>query len=163
MIPNTAAFTELDSVLNYENSVDSDTIATIQYTFNDVAVGTCDITYRNTKTDSFHFYSTLPQNEEIISSPQASNVVFINIKKIIIGIGIIAVLLALIFSFVSFLNSYNFSPRKREIKQRRQKLHREARQAAKIARKNAALHRRHMKQRRTDYKRRRRNRPIHKK
>ncbi len=162
IVPNTASFDDLDSSLNYEETNHSDTIATIQYNFNGVNIGTCDISYRNAKTETFNFYNTLPENEEIVSSTESSEVIFINIKKIVIGILIVALALILIFSLISFINSYNFSPKKREIKQRRQKRNREARLAARTARKNAALHRKHMKRRRNDYKRRRRNRPIHK-
>lgn len=162
VIPNTADFSNLESSLLYEAADDSDTIATIQYSMNGVAVGTCDISYHVATPNTFHFYQTSPENEEVISTPASSNVVFVNIKKIFIGIGIVALALMLVFSFISFINSYNFSPKRREIKQRRQKRNREARQASRIARKNAALHRKHMRRRRTDYKRRRRNRPIHK-
>ncbi len=162
VIPNIADFNQLESSLIYESADDSDTIATIQYSMNGVDVGTCDIFYNIATPNTFHFYQTLPENEEIISSPASSNVIFVNIKKIFVGIGIVALTLMLVFSFISFINSYNFSPKKREIKQRRQKLNREARQAARIARKNASMHRKHMHRRRTDYKRRKRNRPIHK-
>lgn len=162
VIPNTTSFDTLESHLLYEDSTDSDVIATIQYAMNGVKVGTCDITYHSTKNNTFHFYQTSPENEDIVTTPASKNIVFIDIKRIIIAIALITLVLALIFSFVSFINSYNFSPKRREIKQRRHKRNKEARIAARLARKNAALHRRHMKRRRTDYKRRRSNRPIHK-
>lgn len=162
VVPNSAVFDDLDSSLNYEDTANPNTIATIEYQLNGINVGTCDISYRTSKAETFNFYNSLPENEEIVSTTESSEVIFVNIKKIIIGIVIVAFALVLIFSIISFVNSYNFSPKRREIKQRRQKRNREARIAARTARKNAALHRKHMRRRRSDYKRRKRNRPIHK-
>lgn len=162
VIPNVASFDELDSHIIYGASSDQDVLATIQYTMNGVNVGTCDISYKKANTNTFHFNQALPENEEVITEQTSSRVIFIDIKKILIAIVIVTLALALIFSFISFINSYNFSPKRREIKQRRHKRNKEARMAARMARKNAALHRRHARRRRTDYKRRRSNRPIHK-
>lgn len=145
ILPNTANFSETQSTLNYnnKNATETDNImATINYTFSDVPIGKCDITFSKTNTtQSMNFATSNPSAIVTTLQPESEttkkpNVIFINIKKVIFGIIIVAIISIIIMFIISTLNSYNFSP-KGQSNKRRRKRRQENRIAKQHARQNA--------------------------
>jgi len=159
ILPNTAEFTDAVSTLTYaEQSSDTNVIASIHYTYSDVPVGDCNLVFYKSSVPTFHFSSNSPVYEpvpepdtsegEMIESIKVSNkprestnIIYIDVKKVILGIIIIAGLILLVLFVISILKSYSFSPRgqsNRRLRSRR----REARAARREARRNARWYRR---------------------
>lgn len=159
ILPNTAEFSEAVPTLTYtEQSPDSNVIASIHYTYSDIPVGDCNLVFYKSSVPTFHFSSDSPVHEpvlepetlegEMLESVKASdkprettNIIYIDVKKVIFGIIIIVGLILLILFVISILKSYSFSPRgqsSRRLRSRR----REARAARREARRNARWYRR---------------------
>lgn len=138
ILPNTADFTDAVSSLNYENQAvedGQDVIATINYTYSDTPVGSCNIIFsKNSKTDlSFALGDPIPEIAEITKANEnaapnddgsrndGNNVIFINVQNVIVGILILAALAIFLLFIISILKSYNFSPRGQSNKRRRKR------------------------------------------
>jgi D-alanyl-D-alanine carboxypeptidase len=155
VLPNNADFDDATSTLSYNtDSKPTDIVATINYTYKDVNVGSCNILYSKADTASFDFNtdsSTSNSNSgemtnNIISQQENSdktNVVFINVKYLIIIILCVAALIMFVLFIISIIKSYNFSPRgqskrrRREHKKELKAAKKEARQKARRAKKQA--------------------------
>jgi D-alanyl-D-alanine carboxypeptidase len=130
VLPNSVNFDEAVSSLEYNTSEDSDVLATINYTYNDVNVGSCDIIYNKSDTPSFDFNtdetSTTSVGEMNNNSDESetiadtTNVIFINVKNVIIVILIGAAAIMLALFILSIIKSYNFSPKGQSHKRRRE-------------------------------------------
>jgi hypothetical protein len=130
VLPNSVNFDEAVSSLEYNTSEDSNILATINYTYNNVNVGSCDIIYTKSDTPSFDFNTDessvssvgemVIDNEETETIADTSNVIFINIKNVIIIILIGAAAIMLALFILSILKSYNFSPKGQSHKRRRE-------------------------------------------
>lgn len=157
VVPATAEFDDVSSKVSYSDETASDVIATIEYSYSDVCVGTCDITFSGTKPEQFDFSSKEESEIDKTSSAMTQlqdsvqNVIFINIKKVIIGILITAGLIILIMVFLSILNSYSFSPRRQSSKRRKQRV-KEARIAKRNAHRSAKRHRKKLRKQGKAYK-----------
>lgn len=157
VVPATAEFDDVSSKVTYSDETASDVIATIEYSYSDVCVGTCDITFSSTKPEQFDFSSKEESEIDKTSSAMTQlqdsvqNVIFINIKKVIIGILITAGLIILIMVFLSILNSYSFSPRRQSSKRRKQRV-KEARIAKRNAHRSAKRHRKKLRKQGKAYK-----------
>ncbi len=70
ILPNTAEFSDTVSKLTYQSKTDKDTniIATVNYTFSDVPVGSCDIIFAkdSVKTFSFSTAESAPSDESAV-------------------------------------------------------------------------------------------------
>ena len=164
IVPNTAEFKDADSKVTYCKETDSNVIATIEYSYSNVPIGTCDIMFSSALPEQFNF-STPDETSAEFSSEAASlaiteeeqqteqNIIFINVKKVIIGIIIIAGVIILIMVFLSILSSYSFSPRGQSNKRKKQRI-RDNRIAKKNARRAAKRQRQQMKRKRKAYKKR---------
>lgn len=158
ILPNTASFQDAVSTLEYaDTSKSSDLIATIAYTYSDVPVGSCNIYFSKDQKESFHFAADSAQNttDTVINTDTnaTSKVIFINIKKVLLGILAVAGIIIFILILISFINSYSFSPRGQSSKRRRQRS-KEARAAKRNARRNARLFKKQQRKRRKAYKKR---------
>jgi C4-dicarboxylate-specific signal transduction histidine kinase len=130
VLPNSVNFDEAVSNLEYNTSENSDVLATINYTYNDVNVGSCDIIYNKSDTPSFDFNtdetSTTSVGEMNNNSDESetiadtTNVIFINVKNVIIVILIGAAAIMLALFILSIIKSYNFSPKGQSHKRRRE-------------------------------------------
>lgn len=155
IIPKSASFSEVSSSIQYHKEVENDIVATIQYFYSDVPVGTCNILL-NTSTPGFSFDE---QSETVMTevassdSPASKRVVFLNIKYIVLGIAGVALLIALISYLISLISSYNFSPRGQSRRRRRERK-KERRQNARKTRTEARTRKRLLRQRKKSYKRR---------
>lgn len=154
ILPNTAEFSDTVSTLTYaEQSPDTNVIASINYTYSDVPVGTCNVVFYKASIPAFHFSSSESEPESEIpsessggemivsselstESQEEANVIYIDVQKVIIGIIIAAVVIALILFVISIINNYSFSPRGQSSKRRRSR-RRENRIARRQARRNA--------------------------
>ena len=160
ILPNTASFDDAVSNLEYADPDESSNlIASIKYTYSDVPVGNCNIYFSKAQEETFDFAadSDLQTRDSTVtnSSDQTtnSNVIFINVKKVIWGILAIAGIIIFILILISFINSYSFSPRGQSNKRRRQRS-KEARAAKRSARRNARLFKKQQRKRRKEYKKR---------
>lgn len=157
VVPSSAQFSDVSSKVTYSENKDSNVIATIEYTYSDICVGTCDITFSNSQPEHFDFST---REDTVFSSTvdntknqTSQNVIFINVKKVIIGILIFAGIIIFIMILISVLNSYSFSKRGQSSKRRRQR-NRESRIAKKEACLRARRQRKQMRQRKKAYKKR---------
>ena len=150
IVPAFAEFQDAASTVTYETDKASNVIATIEYTYSDVCVGTCDVIFSDTSPESFDFSS---DGTSELQTQVSQNVVFINVKNVFIGIVIIAVIFILILYGLSVINSYSFSPKGQSNKRRRQRA-KESRIAVKNAKASAKRQKKLMKQRKKDYKKR---------
>lgn len=155
ILPNTAEFSDTVSTLTYtEQSPGTNVIASINYTYSDVPVGGCDLVFYKSSVPAFHFSSDEPAlnivpdttEGEMMTSPEPSvkaeeetNIIYIDIRKCIIGIIIAAAVIILILFIISIINNYSFSPRGQSSKRRRNR-RREIRAARREARRNARWH-----------------------
>lgn len=152
ILPNTAEFSDTVSTLTYtEQSPNTNVIASINYTYSDVPVGECNLVFYKSSIPTFHFSSSKPTHEIVpdtskgemmISSepsttpPQETNVIYIDVRKVIIGIIIVVAVILLILFIISIINNYSFSPRGQSSKRRRSR-RREMYIARRQARKSA--------------------------
>lgn len=150
-LPNTAVFSDADSTLSYHReAADSNIVATINYTYSDVNVGSCNIIFSKSDASAIDFVSEDFTPEMSLHTPQEetnhgeAKVVFVNVKIVILCVLAGAVLLMLILLFVSFLKDYNFSPRGQSKKNRRTMRH-ESHVAKRQARKSARHQKRQLK------------------
>ena len=127
VLPITAVFEDLDSELSYDMESDS-SVASIQYTYHGIPVGsaTVDLAEEN-QEDAFDFENQLENEteaaaeEEGESTPDAAdNVVFVNVRKVIIWVVGIAGLLILIFVIKAIIDNYQFAKR-RSVRNRHKK------------------------------------------
>lgn len=163
ILPNTAEFSDVASTLNYTSDHISDVIATVEYTYSGVSVGNCNILFSRAETTDFDFAADADSEEPSAMQTDTSsetkdnssqNVIFINVKKVIIGILAIAGIFILVMILLSFINSYSFSPRGQSNKRRRKRT-REARAAKREAKRNARRQKKLMHKRKKGYKTRR--------
>lgn len=116
LLPLGASFRDAQSALSYDDS-DSDTIATIQYTYNGMNVGSAKI-HLNTDTLTTSDVNFQDASE---SQPEKNpdNTIFVNVKTVIIWIVCIAGLLIFIFFIKSTVSNYQFSKKHRSKKNRK--------------------------------------------
>jgi D-alanyl-D-alanine carboxypeptidase len=167
VLPNSADFGDTQSKLEYNTDSDSsDVLATINYTYNGVNVGNCNILYNSSQSSSFDFNSngSLSQitTENVVGEMSTSiekeetttditNVIFINVKTLIFIILLLSAVIIFILFIVSIIKSYNFSPRgqsnkrrrehKRELKEDKKEARKKIRRAKKQARQDAKIRR----------------------
>lgn len=166
IVPNDAEFEDTISTVIYSKESDSNVIATIEYSYSDVPIGTCDLMFSSSLPEQFTFSAqdeipaefltnaVNPSTQENIQQEQ--NIIFINVKKVILGIFIVSGIIILIMVFFSVLSSYNFSPRGQSSKRRKQRM-RDSRIAKRNAKRIAKRQHKQMKQKRKAYKKRKRS------
>lgn len=148
ILPKDADFSDATTTLTYSTDNTNNKFAIVEYFYHDTPVGTCSILF--TKSDPLQFdFDSINSMEEFAdnessvaleplkdvsdeSQSQSTQIIFVNVKKIIIGIIGVGILLALIMLLISFINSYNFSPRGQSIRRRKERS-----KAKRIAQKNA--------------------------
>ena len=170
ILPNTADFTDTVSTLDYgSQSIEDnqDVIATINYTYSDVPVGSCKIIFSESdKTDfTFALGDPIPEIAEFTKeneknsrdtnddSNSTNNVIFINVQNVIVGILVLAAFAIIILFIISILKSYNFSPRGQSNKRRR-KRRQESRSERLRSFRRRMRERKHQRRKRKAYKKR---------
>lgn len=152
ILPNTAEFSDAASTLTYaEPLADSNVIASISYTYSDVPVGGCNLVFYKSSVPAFHFSSGEPTHAPVSDAPtgemlspaelstkpqEETHIIYIDVKKVILGIIIAAVVIAFVLLVITIINNYSFSPRGQSSKRRRSR-RKEIRAARRQARRNA--------------------------
>lgn len=126
LLPNTADFSDTVSSIAY-NSGDSDSIATISYTFNKKFVGSTTVDVADNETKTFEFGQAVSENTAVSENAASdNNVIFVNLKKILIAAGILAAVLLLFIIIRAIIKNYNFSGRRRRnIRKKNRRYHSE--------------------------------------
>lgn len=146
ILPNAADFTDTQSSLTYNEDKDSDIVATISYTYSGVNVGSCNIVFSKTAAPTYdialNFSASEPMEMSQGNIPDGTaaendtDVIYVNIRTVLLAAAIIAAVIVLIIAAVSIINSYSFSSRGQSSKRRR-KRKRETRAAKRSARRDA--------------------------
>jgi len=114
VIPNTVSFTDISSDLSYDAENDA-TIATINYSYNDVAVGRADVNLEVNKAATDYEFDgpvVAPEDAKQETEP-TENIIFINILKVfLIIVGIVVLLIACVV-IRSLIKGYSFNRRHR--------------------------------------------------
>lgn len=155
ILPKSAIFDDAVSTISYHDDSDSQVVATIDYTFSDVNVGSCDIVFSKSEVPSFSFSEGISSGINNInhSSSDQQNVIFINVRKLIFIILAIALGVILIQYLISLFKSYNFSPKGQSMKRKFQR-GKEQRLERKMAKQKRKKLKKLQKQRRKAYKKR---------
>lgn len=111
VLPNTSVFTDAASELSFDAGSDK-TIATINYTYHGVPVGSASVDIAAGQPDSFQFENT-PGTDSPPKETKPENTVFVNVKNVIIWILAIAGIFILIIVIRAVFDNYNFSRRGR--------------------------------------------------
>ena len=127
IIPNTITFDDLDSKIDYSVS-DEKRIAQIGYSYNGIYVGNAYLNLASDTTSTYEFDTGIETAdvsvEKIETEPSSATTIFVNVKKVLIGILLFAgtVILLLILRAL-IMNNINARRRKNRIKrkQNRQK------------------------------------------
>lgn len=120
ILPKTAVFEDTVSAISYDVEEEHQ-IARIDYTYNGVYVGNASVDITADAASSYDFDSSIeeiPEKEEVIPE---ENIIFVNIKKILLFILIGAGVLILFFIIKSLLQNYSFSKRRRRSHSRRRR------------------------------------------
>ena len=106
-ISNAITFDDIQSELVY-NEDSSDTVATIQYKYQNIPIGSADVTMSSPvePVSEKPLPPSITQENEIVNN---DNVLFINVTKILFIIIAISGILISIFVIHSLINNYNFS------------------------------------------------------
>lgn len=153
ILPNTAEFTDTVSTLTYaDQSPDTNVIATINYTYNDIPVGGCNLEFYKSSVPAFRFSnndtdveieSAPPEGEMVASTapsldPQTeqTKIIYIDMKKVILGVLILVIIIAILLIAHTIIHNYSFSPRGQSSLRRRSR-QKEVRAARREARRNS--------------------------
>lgn len=118
-IPKTVDFKDTLSELSYDQQ-DSQSVATIHYSYNGVSVGNANVMLTDMNQKSYDFDSPVVSDNTTSSNGFSGKIIFINILKVLGIIMGIAFILILILFVRAFIKNYHFS-RKRNSKIRRKK------------------------------------------
>ncbi len=112
VVPKNVAFENLKSELIYDSSgKDDSAVATIQYYYENIPIGTANVQIDTDNNYSYDFES--PAIATQVPEDNSKNVIFINVVKIILILLCIIAGLAVIILFFNLLKSYNFFKKRR--------------------------------------------------
>lgn len=108
ILPKSANFTDATSSLSYDNPAPG-TVATLTYTFNSNYIGKSGILL-NSDSAKYEFNGEMTESETAIEAPSEDedNVVFLNVKTIIIVIAVAAFVAIFTLFVIAVIRSYNF-------------------------------------------------------
>ena len=94
IVPNMAEFEDTNSKVTYSEETDSNVIATIEYSFSDVPIGTCEILFSSSLPEQFQFSTQNEMSDKFLSDAahpsvnrqEEQNVIFI-ISNTLLGTG----------------------------------------------------------------------------
>lgn len=123
IVPNTISFDDMDSSIDYSVSNDN-CIAQIKYSYHDTYVGSA---YLELATDNTTYdFDTNIETTDVsveMTEPEATqdNTIFINVKKVLIGILIFAVTVIFLFVLRALIMNNNNARRRKNRMKRKQK------------------------------------------
>lgn len=122
IIPNTISFDDLDSVIDYHVSSEN-RIAQIRYSYHDSYVGCAYLDLASNNASSYDFDTNMETTdisvEKTEPEPSKTNTIFVNVKKVLIGIlifGSVTILLFILRAFIT--NGQNARRRRNKIKRK---------------------------------------------
>lgn len=108
ILPNTADLKDVQSSISYDVTEENQ-IALINYTYNGVAVGSVSVDLAADSVFSYQFDSAVNETEAEITDAEEENIIFINVKTILLWVlGISGGLIA-IFILRAIISNYHFS------------------------------------------------------
>ncbi len=109
VIPNAADLSDTQSTISYDVN-ESNQIASIDYTYNGVSVGSVSVELSNVPTST----SLFSENRVALHASESENsFIFINVKYVIFSIVGIALIAIVIFILHDYISNYSFSKKKR--------------------------------------------------
>lgn len=124
IIPNTINFNDMDSSIDYSVSNDN-CIAQIEYAYHDTYVGSAylELATDNTTYDfDTNIETTDVSVEKVEPKPAQDNTIFINVKKVLMGILIFAVIAIILFILHALImNGHNARRRKNRINRKQKR------------------------------------------
>ncbi len=122
IIPNTISFDDLDSVIDYNVSSEN-RIAQIRYSYHDSYVGCAYLDLASNNASSYDFDTNIETTnisvEKTEPEPSKTNTIFVNVKKVLIGILLFAGVTILLFILRAFImNGQNARRRRNKIKRK---------------------------------------------
>lgn len=124
IIPNTISFNDMDSSIDYSVSNDN-CIAQIEYSYHNTYVGSAylELATDNTTYDfDTHIETTDVSVEKVEPESSQDNTIFINVKKVLIGILIFAVIAIILFILHALImNGHNARRRKNRINRKQKR------------------------------------------
>lgn len=133
IIPNTVSFDDLDSTIDY-NVSDENRIAQIEYSYNDTYVGSAYLELAADNASNYEFDTNLEttnisveKSDEESAGPDQNNIIFINVKKVLIIVLSTAFIMIVLFILRAFtINNRNARRRQNRVKRkqhRRERIH----------------------------------------
>lgn len=125
IIPNTVSFDDLDSTIDY-NVSDENRIAQIEYSYNDTYVGSAYLELAADNASNYKFDTNLEtsnisveKSEEESAGPDQNNIIFINVKKVLIIVLSTAFIMIVLFILRAFtINNRNARRRQNRVKRK---------------------------------------------
>lgn len=119
IVPNMADFSDLDSTINYE-MVQDNHVAEINYTYNGTYVGSAYVNLAEYTESAFEFNtdpqttdSSIGKNETASSANDEDSTIFINIKKVLLGISIFGTIIICLFLIHAIITNRNNARRRK--------------------------------------------------
>ena len=128
IIPNTVSFDDLDSTIDY-NVSDENRIAQIEYSYNDTYVGSAYLELAADNASNYEFDTNLEttnisveKSDEESAGPDQNNIIFINVKKVLIIVLSTAFIMIVLFILRAFtINNRNARRRQNRVKRKQQR------------------------------------------
>ena len=120
IIPNTVSFDDLDSTIDY-NVSDENRIAQIEYSYNDTYVGSAylELAADNASNYEFDTNISVEKSDEESAGPDQNNIIFINVKKVLIIVLSTAFIMIVLFILRAFtINNRNARRRQNRVKRK---------------------------------------------
>jgi D-alanyl-D-alanine carboxypeptidase (penicillin-binding protein 5/6) len=125
IIPNNVDFDELDSELNYTTSDDDqdDQIADILYYYHDTFVGSASLNLANDTASTYDFDTNISTRDVSVEQTEETteqDVIFINVKQMLIGVLVFAAVIIALFVLRAFIINNKSSKRRKNRVKRKQ-------------------------------------------
>lgn len=113
ILPNTVELSDAESTISYDVT-DENQIASINYTYNGVAVGSVSVDLASDSVSTYRFDSAVSETTEDSAEEPTDTIIFINVKTVILWILGIAGGLIAIFVLRAFINNYHFARKRKK-------------------------------------------------
>lgn len=121
IIPNTIEFSDLDSEIDYDIS-EENRIAQIVYSYHDTYVGKAYLELADNAASAYDFDTNITATDISVEKTNAApeqNTIFINVKKVLIGILVLAAVIIILFVLRALIiNNKNSKRRKNRVKRK---------------------------------------------
>ncbi len=125
IMPKTVDFKNLTSEISYDVKNDL-SVAEIFYSYHGAFVGKATIDFATESHSTYDFDHQISTETSVSSNPEDEKVIFVNIKRVLIGVVIIATVVILFFIIRSYIKNFHFARRRyhRRSKNKARKKHR---------------------------------------